>query len=30
MFWEAMICNFDGVIELGIENKVILWMHLLS
>ena len=30
MFWQAMTCNVDGVIELGVENKVTLMMHLLS
>jgi HEAT repeat protein len=29
-FWEAMSCNVDGVIELGVEGKVNLFMHLLS
>ena len=30
MFWESMTCNIDGFIELGIEKKVILLMHLLG
>ena len=30
MFWQGMTCNVDGVIELGVENKVTLMMHLLS
>ena len=30
MFWQAMTCNVDGVIELVVENKVTIMMHLLS
>lgn len=29
-FWEAVTCNVDGVLELGIESKVFLLMHLLA
>ena len=29
-FWEAVSCNIDGVIELGVEQKVKLLMHLLG
>ncbi len=29
-FWEAASCNVDGVLELGIEEKINLFMHLLS
>lgn len=29
-FWEAVTCNVDGMLELGIEMKVRLLMHLLS
>ena len=29
-FWEAVTCNIDGVIELGIEAKINLLMHLLG
>lgn len=29
-FWEAVTCNVDGVLELGIEAKVTLLMHLLG
>ena len=27
-FWDAILCNIDGVIEVGLEQKVTLWMHL--
>ena len=30
MFWQAMTCNVDGIIELGVGNKVNLMMHMLS
>ncbi|HJD59423.1 MAG TPA: NACHT domain-containing protein [Rickettsia endosymbiont of Omalisus fontisbellaquei] len=30
IFWEAAICNVDGILELGIERKIILLMHLLT
>ncbi len=30
IFWEAAICNVDGILELGIERKIILLMHLLA
>lgn len=29
-FWEAIACNVDGVLDLGIEQKVNLFMHLLK
>jgi len=29
-FWEAAVCNVDGVLELGIDSKVTLLMHLLG
>ncbi len=29
-FWEAVTCNVDGVLELGVETKVKLLMHLLG
>ncbi len=29
-FWETVTCNVDGVIELGLEAKVTLLMHLLA
>ena len=29
-FWEAVTCNVAGVIELGIDSKVTLLMHLLA
>jgi len=29
-FWEAVTCNLDGIIELGVDAKVELLMHLLS
>lgn len=29
-FWEAVTCNVDGVLELGVETKVTLLMHLLE
>lgn len=28
-FWDAVTCNVDGVLELGLENKITLLMHLL-
>ena len=30
IFWEALTCNVDGILELGIERKIILLMHLLA
>ena len=30
IFWEAITCNVDGILELGIERKIILLMHLLA
>jgi len=30
IFWEAATCNVDGILELGIERKIILLMHLLA
>ena len=30
IFWDAVVCNIDGLIELGVENKVGLIMHLLE
>ncbi|WP_375319127.1 NACHT domain-containing protein [Candidatus Tisiphia endosymbiont of Oplodontha viridula] len=30
IFWESVTCNIDGVIELGIEAKINLLMHLLG
>ena len=30
MFWQAMTCNVDGIIELGVWNKVNLMMNMLS
>lgn len=29
-FWEAVTCNVDGILELGLEARIELWMHLLS
>ena len=29
-FWESMTCNIDGVIDLGIDKKVELYMNLLG
>ncbi|OGT67564.1 MAG: hypothetical protein A3J38_03450 [Gammaproteobacteria bacterium RIFCSPHIGHO2_12_FULL_45_9] len=29
-FWEAIACNVDGILELGIDAKMTLWMHLLA
>ena len=29
-FWEAVTCNVDGVLELSIETKLTLFMHLLN
>jgi HEAT repeat protein len=29
-FWDAVTCNVDGVLELGLENKITLLMHLLA
>ncbi|MCT4635268.1 MAG: NACHT domain-containing protein [Rickettsiales bacterium] len=29
-FWEAILCNIDGVIEIGIDNKITLLMYLLE
>ena len=29
-FWDSVTCNVDGVLELGIETKVKLLMHLLA
>ncbi|CEO17780.1 hypothetical protein RMONA_07140 [Rickettsia monacensis] len=30
IFWEAVTCNVDGILELEIERKIILLMHLLT
>ena len=30
IFWDAVTCNVDGVLELGSETKIGLLMHLLS
>ncbi|MDE8612079.1 hypothetical protein PQ676_07750, partial [Rickettsia felis] len=30
IFWEAVTCNVDSILELGIERKIILLMHLLA
>ncbi|WP_017443232.1 hypothetical protein [Rickettsia gravesii] len=30
IFWEAVTCNVDGILELGIERKIKLLMHLLA
>lgn len=30
IFWETVTCNVDGILELGIERKTILLMHLLA
>jgi len=30
IFWDVILCNTDGVLELGVETKVSLLMHLLS
>ncbi|KJV80373.1 hypothetical protein RHORCCE3_1297 [Rickettsia hoogstraalii str. RCCE3] len=30
IFWEAAICNVDGILELRIERKIILLMYLLA
>jgi len=30
IFWDAIMCNTDGVLELGVETKISLLMHLLS
>ena len=30
IFWEAITCNVNGILELGIERKIILLMHLLA
>ncbi|GAA5252396.1 hypothetical protein KNCP2_06840 [Candidatus Rickettsia kedanie] len=27
IFWEAAICNVNGILELGIERKIILLMY---
>ncbi len=29
-FWEAVTCNVDGILELGLETKVKLLIHLLA
>ena len=29
-FWEAVECNINGILELGVERKVILLMHLVQ
>ena len=29
-FWESMTCNIDGVIDLGIDRKVELFMNMLG
>ena len=29
-FWESVCCNIDGELELGVEKKVNLFLHLLS
>lgn len=29
-FWEAVTCNVDGILELGLETKITLLMHLLA
>ena len=29
-FWDSILCNYDGVLEFGIENKMRLFMHSLS
>jgi len=29
-FWEAVTCNVDGTLELGLETKITLLMHLLA
>jgi len=28
IFWDAVMCNTDGVLELGVETKISLLMHL--
>ncbi|HJD67832.1 MAG TPA: hypothetical protein LFV66_05270 [Rickettsia endosymbiont of Bembidion lapponicum] len=30
IFWEAATCNVNGILELGIEKKITLLMHLLA
>ncbi|WP_341794655.1 hypothetical protein [Rickettsia endosymbiont of Rhinocyllus conicus] len=30
IFWEAATCNVNGILELGIEKKIALLMHLLA
>ncbi|HJD62992.1 MAG TPA: hypothetical protein LFW14_05505 [Rickettsia endosymbiont of Degeeriella rufa] len=30
IFWEAATCNINGILELGIEKKITLLMHLLT
>jgi len=30
IFWDAIMCNPDGILELGVEAKVTLLMHLLN
>jgi len=30
IFWDAVMCNVDGILELGVEAKVTLLMHLIS
>ncbi|QCS24076.1 hypothetical protein FEC77_02200 [Rickettsia parkeri] len=30
IFWKAVTCNVDRILELGIERKIILLMHLLA
>jgi len=30
IFWDAVLCNPDGVLELGVEAKVTLLMHLIG
>ena len=29
-FWESMLCNLDGVIDLGEDSRITLFMHLLG
>lgn len=30
IFWDAILCNIDGVLEFGVEAKITLLMHLLG
>ncbi|HJD55855.1 MAG TPA: NACHT domain-containing protein [Rickettsia endosymbiont of Pyrocoelia pectoralis] len=30
IFWQSVTCNVNGILELGIERKIILLMHLLA